>query len=194
MEKIRAEYEITVGDFRKATYYGMFLRFRRPLQIMFVVLAVGVLYALGGRLGLGPVNYLVLFLAAAYLIWGLLLFGKTEQDILKYLRSPDSFIGCRYIVTLESHRLRIQIPERKADVSRQINQLACVFELSHLFLIYVDTQQTYLLPHRALTEDQRLALRKNFRERLGDRFDSRFDRPGKGMRLFGNEGRVKASG
>ena len=185
MEKIRAEYEITVGDFREATYYGLFLRFRRPLQIMFVVLIAGVLYALGGWYGLGTVNYLVLFLAAAYLIWGLLLFAKTEREILKYLRSPDSFVGCRYIVTLESHRLRIQIPERKADVLKQMNQLACAFELSHLFLIYVDAQQAYLLPHRALTADQRLALRKNFRERLGDRFGSRFDKTGRGARLFG---------
>lgn len=185
MEKIRAEYEITVGDFRQATYYGLFLRLRRPLQIMFVVLVVGVLYALGGWMGLGKVNYLVLFLAAAYLIWGLLLFAKTERGILKYIRSPESFVGCRYIVTLESHRLRIQIPERKADVTRQMNQLACVFELSHLFLIYVDGQQVYLLPHRCMTEAQRLALRRNFRERLGERFDSRFDRPQKGFRLFG---------
>lgn len=174
MERIRAEYRITMGDFRQATYFGLFQRHRRALQIMFVVLAVGILYAIGGSLGLGSVNYLVLFLAGAYLIWGLLLFAGTERSILRYVRSPDSFVGCGYIATVESHRIRFQIPEKKADVSRQISQLTCVFELSQMFLIYVDGQQVYLLPHRALTEEERSALRETFQERLGERFSSRF--------------------
>ena len=176
MEKIQAEFEVTVGDFRKAFYFGTFLRHRRPLQIMFVVLAVGVLYAIGMQMGLGPGNYLVLFLAAAYLVWGLLLLAGTERNIRRSLRAPGCLIGSRYVMTLESHRIRIQIPARKVDITKQVNQLACVFELSQLFLIYVDSQQVYLLPHRSLTEQQRLALRKNFREQLEDRFSSRFEK------------------
>jgi len=35
---------------------------------MFLVLGVSILYAIGGALGLGTVNYLVFFLALAYLI------------------------------------------------------------------------------------------------------------------------------
>ena len=185
MEKIRAEYQITVGDFRQATYFGLFQRHRRPLQIMFIVLIAGVLYILGASMGLGQINYLVLFLAAAYLIWGLLLFAGAERSILRYVRSSESLVGCTYIATIESHRIRFQIPERKGDVTKQVNQLASVFELSHMFLIYVDSQQVYLLPHRAITEAERTALRQNFRERLGDRFGSRFDQAGKKSRLFG---------
>ena len=56
----------------------------------------------------------------------------------------------------------------------QTNQLACVFELSSLFMIYTSMQDVYLLPNRCLTDDQRTALRKNFRERLGNNFGSRF--------------------
>lgn len=185
MEKIRAEYQVTIGDFRQATYYGLFQRHRRPLQIMFIVLIVGILYAVGATMGLGQPNYLVLFLTVAYLIWGLVLVAGAERSISRYIRSPESFVGCTYIATIESHRIRFQIPERKVDVTKQIGQLSCVFELSHLFLIYVDAQQVYLLPCRALTEEERTALRKNFRERLGDRFGSRFDQAGKGPRLLG---------
>ena len=68
MQTIHVNYSITVSDFRKATYYGLFLRHRRALQIMFLVLGVSILYAIGGALALGTVNYLVFFLALAYLI------------------------------------------------------------------------------------------------------------------------------
>lgn len=182
MERIKAEYHITVSDFRKASYYGLFLRYRRPLQIMLVVLAGAVVYGVGGYLGLGSVNYLVFFLAGAYLIWGLLLFAGLERRILRYVKSPDSFLSNTYVATIDSHRIAFEIPERKGEFSTQIGKLTCVFELSQMFLIYVNTQETYILPHRALTEAQRQALRKNFRERLGDNFGSRFDRAGRGRR------------
>ena len=51
MEKIQVDYTVTVSDFRKASYYGLFLRHRRPLQIMFAVLIGAVLYGAGSYLG-----------------------------------------------------------------------------------------------------------------------------------------------
>ncbi len=174
MDKISVEYQVTVSDFRQATYFGLFQRHRMALRIMFVVLIVAVLYVLGASIGLGTMNPLVLFIAAAYLIWGLLLFAGAEKGIKQYLRSEGSLIGCSFRAELESHRIRLEIPERKIQVTAQTNQLACVFELSSLFMIYTSMQDVYLLPNRCLTAEQRIALRKNFRERLGNNFGSRF--------------------
>lgn len=174
MEKISVEYQVTVSDFRRATYFGLFQRHRLPLRIMFVVVIVAILYAMGASLGLGTLNPLVLFIAAAYLVWGLLLFAGAEKGIRAYLRSPDTLVGCSYRAELESHRVRFEIPARKTQVTAQVNQLACVFEISSLFLIYTSMQDVYLLPTRCLTDAQRTALRKNFRERVGQNFGSRF--------------------
>lgn len=174
MEKIQTEYTVTVSDFRRASYYGLFLRHRRPLQIMFVVLLAAVLYGVGSGIGLGTANPLVFFIAAAYLIWGLLLFAGTERGIRQYLRTPGNFIGCTYRATLESHRVLFEIPERNISASQQTGNLTCVFELSQLFLIYISAQDLYILPCRALSESQRASLRENFRRRLGKNFGSRF--------------------
>ena len=174
MEKIQTEYTVTVSDFRRASYYGLFLRRRRPLQILFVVLLAALLYGIGASLGLGTANPLVFFIAAAYLVWGLLLFAGTERSIRQYLRTPGNFIGCTYRATLESHRVQFEVPERGVKAAQQTGSLTCVFELSQLFLIYISVQDLYILPCRALTEAQRAALRENFRRRLGPRFGSRF--------------------
>ena len=175
MERIRAEFEVTVIDFRKASYYGMFLQYRKPLRIMFVVLGVAIIYGVAGYLGMGKINYLVLFLGAAYLIWGLLMFARTERQILRYVKMPGSFVGCRYVVTIDTHKITFEIPERKINSSTQLSKLACAFELNDLFLIYVSMQQTFILPCRALTGTQRQEFRRTLRERLGDNFGSRFD-------------------
>ena len=174
MERISAKYQVTVSDFRRATYFGLFQRHRMALRIMFVVLAVAVLYVLGASIGLGVMNPLVLFIAMAYLIWGILLFSGAERGIRAYLRSKNSLIGCTYRVELDSHRIRLEVPEHKIQVSTQVNQLTCVFELSSMFLIYTSMQDVYILPHRCMSEKQRVALRHNFRTRLGENFGSRF--------------------
>lgn len=176
MDRIRTEFEVSVSDFRKASYYGMFIQYRKPLRIMFVVLGVAIIYGVAGYLGMGQVNYWVFFLAAAYLIWGLLMFARTERAILQYVKRPDSFVGCRYIVVIDTHKISFEIPARKVQFSAQMNKLTCAFELESLFLIYVSTQQAYILPCRALTEQQRQELRGTLRERLRDNFSSRFDR------------------
>ena len=154
MDKICVEYQVTVSDFRRATYF--------------------VLYAIAGAAGVGTVNPLVLFLAAAYLVWGLMLFAGVEKGIRAYLRTKDSFIGCTYRMELESHRIRLNIPDRKIEFATPVNKLACVFEISSLFLIYTTLQDVYILPVRALTAEQRTALRANFRNKLGNNFGSRF--------------------
>ena len=154
MQTIHVNYSITVSDFRKATYYGLFLRHRRALQIMFLVLGVSILYAIGGALGLGTVNYLVFFLALAYLIWGIFLFAGAEKGIRQYLASPHNTLGCDYDVTIDAHRIRICIPSHKGDSSFLITKLACVYELSSMYLLYVNTQEVYLLPKRALTAER----------------------------------------
>ena len=174
MEKISTEYQVTVSDFRRATYFGLFQRHRTALRILFVVLAVAILYVLGASMGLGVLNPLVLFIAMAYLIWGMLLLSGAERGIRAYLKSKDSLIGCTYRVELDTHRIRLEVPERKIQVSTQVNQLTCVFELSSLFLIYTSMQDVYILPHRCMSETQRVALRHNFRARLGANFGSRF--------------------
>ena len=81
MKKIEASFHTELTDFRRASYYGLFLRHRRALQILFLVLGAALLYYIGARINLGTPNPLVFFLAAAYLVWGLLLFAGAEKKV-----------------------------------------------------------------------------------------------------------------
>ena len=179
MDKIDAAFRLTVGEYRMATYYGLFLRHRRALQILFVVLGTAVLYYLSAVFSRLSPNPLVFLLAAAYLVWGLLLFAGAEKSIRRYLRQPENLIGCEYRVYLESHRLRVEVPERRIRANYNLHNLTACFELSALFLFYTTPQEVYLLPKRALREGDTEALRAELSACLGERFSSRFrKRPG----------------
>ena len=174
MEPIRAEFRLTVPDLRKASYYGLFLRYRRPFLFLFLIVAGALLYALAAALGFGTANPLVFFLAAAYALWGLVMAAGVEKGIRAVLSAPDCPVGCDCRATLEPKRFRYEIPQRGADASFAYAKLACAFELHALFLLYTTPRDVYLLPKRALTEEQAAALRGALRKEMKDRFSTRF--------------------
>ena len=174
METIGTRYQITVSDFRKASYYGLFLRYRRPLLFLAVVIAGALLYALAAALGLGQANPLVFLLAAAYAVWGLILAIGVEKSIGAYLRAPDNLLGCTFEAQMDSRRIRIRIPERNVDVAMAYAKLACAFELHALFMLYITPKEVYLLPKRALKDGQIAALREALKKNLKERFSTRF--------------------
>ena len=176
MKTIEATYQITLSDFRKAMYYGLTLRYNKSLKIMLFVLLIGILYSIAAFFGLWELNLLIPFIAAAYLIWGLLLFAGAERGIRNYLKAPNCSIGKHHKTTLDAKRVHMQITESNVNTSYSISKLACVFELSTLFLIYISMQDVYILPKRALKDKdgESRALRENFKAQLGTRFYTRF--------------------
>lgn len=174
MNTIEATYQITLSDFRKATYYGLFLRYQRNLSIMFFVLLIGFFYTIAAFFGLWELKMLIPFIVVAYLIWLLLLFARAESGIKKYLKAPKNTIGKQHKTTLDAKRVHIQIPECKVNTTYSIDKLACVFELKTLFLIYITMQDLYILPKRALEDRESGFLRENFKAQLGERFYTRF--------------------
>lgn len=179
MQEIEIDYHVTLTDFRRASYYGLFLRYKKPLLIMFIAVIGGAVYAVAGLSGGRKINYLVLFIAAAYLLWGLVLFSGAEKNIRKYLRSPGNLIGSRYHLIFDRNRIRLTVPEQGISVNYALSKLACVFELSSMFLVYPNTQETYIIPISAMSDEQRSTMRNCFSNVLKERFISRFD-SGKG--------------
>lgn len=174
MEPIRTAYRVTVSDFRKASDYGLFLRYRKPFLFLFLVVGGALLYALAAAFGFGAANPLVFFLAAAYAVWGLVMAAGVEKGIRSYLSSPDSLLGVEFEAELDRKRMHLRIPERGVDVTAAYAKMAAAFELHALFMLYTTPQQVYLLPKRALTREQAGALRGALQEEMKDRFSTRF--------------------
>lgn len=174
MNLIDVQYRVGLSDFRKATYYGLFLRYRRPFLIMSIALVITLGYGMLHLLGFGEANYIVYFIGAAHLIWGLILFAGTEKNIKRYLNSPRHFLNVDFGMTINEKQVCVRVPARKVDVRYRIDQLYLVFELSALFLIYTSPAEVYILPTSALEPEKRIALRQFLRARLKDKFRTRF--------------------
>lgn len=174
MAPICAEFAITVSDFRKASYYALFLRYRRPFLFLFLAAAGAALYALGAALGLGAANPLVFLLSGAYCLWGLVMAIGEEKNIRAYVRSAGSLLGLSCRATLTEGAFQYEIPKRQVRVTAAYSDLACAFELQALFLLYTSPKDVYLLPKRALTEKECGQVRALLRDALKDRFATRF--------------------
>ena len=174
MHPIELNYELTLSDFRKATYYGLVSLHRTAIVIMLAVLSSIAVYLAAAKAAAQRPNPAVWFLATAYLVWVILLCAGAERGIHSYLKDPNSMIGVPYRTTLDEDSIRLRVPSRGIDQFHRYKKLFCVIELSSLILVYLNSQEVWLIPKRSLTDGQLAAAREVFRSGLDTRFRSRF--------------------
>ena len=174
MRPFSSEYTVEIGDFRLASYHALVFRYRTMLRIAVVVMLVSLAYAIASMLGAGKPNLMVFFIGGAYMIWLLIMLAGVEKNIRSYVRQPDCLVGQRFLANFDAQEVRIRIPARKVDARLPYQGLACAFELSSLFLFYVNAEQVYMVPVRAMSRDDQVSLRAHLTSVLGDKFSSRF--------------------
>ena len=164
---IHAEYRITLSDYRKAVYCALVIRRHRLFLCMLLILAAAFIYAVGRFSGLFPVCYPLVFVAAAELIWGLVLFAGAEKSVRAYMCTPNNYLGAAFTADFEDLRLHIQSPEHGVNLSILWTKVYCVLEYSSFFSVYLTPQETCIIPRRALSADEDDALQALISERLG---------------------------
>ena len=159
MEAQEIRYRVNKKVFRQASLYAMFLRNRNTFRVgIAVVLAVAF--------------YTVLAVQGTFLVWMLLLLGREEQRVLRYLKSDESLLGTEYVLRFDAGKISVEIPEKKLRNTVALAKLASAIEISSVFMLCLTADQLYLVPTAAMTDEQRTALRGLLSSRLGERFYS----------------------
>lgn len=174
-------YYTETKDLRAAMYYGVLMRNALLGRILLVLLPLTLLYYFGVTCGLWPDIPIVSYVVLAFVVWVLILLGNTERQIMKYSRSADSLLGIRIEVKIQDNWLFVNIADRDFHFKGEISDLAGAVELKSIFLLYVNAQQAFLIPKRALQDEAQ------FMKCLAHISDDRFIResdgnPGKGIR------------
>lgn len=174
METQEIRYRVSKQNFRQASLYALFLRNRAMFRAGIVVVLAVAFYALLATQDVFPLDYLPIYIAAAYLIWMLVLMGREEQRVLRYIKSDASMLYTEYILRFSDSKLTIEVPEKHLHSSVAMAKLASAIEISGVFMLYLSADQLYLVPTDAMTQQQRAWLRESLRSKLGDRFLSRY--------------------
>lgn len=171
---INARYTVTVSDLRSAIYYALVRRNRVFLRIAAIVGAVAIFYAVWSHFAAEEPNSLVYYIGAAYLICAIFVFASAERSVKRSIRSPEPLVGVENELSADSSYITIKIPDRSVDVRLSAAKMACVVELSAIFLLYVDAVHVFIVPKRALDEASIGELRGLFAARAPERFFSRW--------------------
>ena len=121
-----------------------------------------------------PVIRFPSYIFLGYLIWLLILLAQVEHGVLKMTKLPENPLNRTLRLTFGRDQFKVETPSNTDKAVHQIANLFFVFELSNLFMIYLDPANTILLPVRVMNGEQRAALREKFRDSLHDRFQTRF--------------------
>lgn len=127
----------------------MFLRNRNTFRVGIVVVLAVAFYTVLAVQGTFPLSYLPIYIAAAYLVWMLLLLGREEQRVLRYLKSDESLLGTEYVLRFDAGKLSVEIPEKKLRNTVALAKLASAIEISSVFMLCLTADQLYLVPTAA---------------------------------------------
>lgn len=174
MNPLTFEYKINIREFHTAVYFGLVTRYRNMIRIFVVVAAVALLCTVGSLFGIIPSIMFPAYVFLGYLVWLLFLLAQTEHGVLKTTKSAENPLDRTIRLSFGRDTLKVETPHNGEKAVHQLPNLCLVFELSNLFMIYLDPANTILLPMRVMDAQQRAALREKFQDNLHDRFQTRF--------------------
>lgn len=170
---MRFFYRVTLADFRSAFYFGATLRKRKPILIALAVIVVNIAYLLLSVLSIVPQFSFPLYILLGYVVCIFLILAKNEHTFLKYIKKEKNIFKQEMALTLSKEGLlTLEVQGEKERISLPIKQLFMVFETSRLFNIYINEEQTILLPKSALTKQDIIDIRKLFSQKLKERFQA----------------------
>ncbi len=176
MENLHFSYSVAPRDFREAKYYGLFVSRRTAFRTAVLVLASFFVYCvlcISKVLTFLPAAAVPVLIALVYILLGL---AGTEREILAYTKSEESLLGVRYQAFFDRHRFTLEIPDKNVKAGGKISQLYCAYELYHIFLLYTDARQVFIVPTKDLSPEENRFLRTVLRENLKERFSGVFRR------------------
>lgn len=167
-------YAPSIANYRSAVYFAAVTRHRIGFRIFALSAVVAAICAAGAYLKLMPVFMLPAYIFLGYLIWAIVLCAQIEYGILKYTKNKDGMINKEITLAFERGHLKIDTPHNGRSSTVKLSDLFLGFELSNMFLFYLDGAQSIMLPHRATTPQQRAQVRELLQDNLHDRFSTRF--------------------
>ena len=173
MWPVQTEFDLRLGLYRQAHYYSLVQRYRLAFLITVPAVLFGIACLIMQVTGVLSFPFPI-YIGAACLVWLMLVASRVEKNIRLYLKSPDCLLGRHFKVIFRPDEVKIIVEEKKIYVTHPLSRLAAVFELSSLYMLYLDGQQTYLVSKENLSREQQLLLRDQFAAVLNERFISRF--------------------
>ncbi|HWP52195.1 MAG TPA: YcxB family protein [Clostridia bacterium] len=167
-------YATSIANYRAAVYFASITRHRVGFRIFVVSAIVAAICMAGTYIGLMPVFMLPAYIFLGYLVWAIILCAQIEYGILKYSKHKESMLHKEMTLTFARGSLKIDTPHNGKSSTIKLLDLFLGFELSNMFLLYLDGAQSIMLPHRAMTPQQRAEVREILQDNLHDRFTTRF--------------------
>jgi len=174
MNEIKATFSPQVSEYRTAVYFATSLRYQLFLKIFLAVAAVALLCQMAMSFGVIPTFMLPAYIFLGYLICIAFMCARLEHGIYKYSKSKDTVLFKEMSVTFAGGNMKVETPYNGKSFSLPLDRLFYVVELNNLFLIYIDYQQSILLPTRALSGRQRNEVRSLILNAIKDRFSTRY--------------------
>lgn len=172
-----------ISDYHIAVYFAAITRHRTGFRIFVLSAVVAAICTAGAYMGVIPPFMLPAYIFLGYLVWTIIICAQTEYSILKYAKTDESMLQKEITLTFIRDTLKINTPHNGKSSTIKLESIFLGFELSNMFLLYLDGTQSIMLPHRAMTPEQRAEVRSILKDNMHERLSTRFGYGAKAPKL-----------
>ncbi|MCD8097196.1 MAG: YcxB family protein [Lachnospiraceae bacterium] len=185
--EITIHYEVGVRELNQALLYALVVRRRRIFRLsLYVILAV-CFYIACCYAGIVPLYPLILFIGTLCVIWILMQLSGVFLSVRKMVDEDSGakgagIIGAPSVMKLCPESLKYSVPEKHLSNRVNLRNIAAVIELPRVYMIYISSADTFLLPKRAMDSDMLTQVHDYFTKRIPEKFMSSYDAQGHAQR------------
>ena len=153
METLKTSFVLTPSDLRRAAGYASVFRNRRGMTFCSLMLLGIAVHSVGSLLSLWPPVSLIPYLSIPFFAWILVVLGTANLRVLRLIRTSDA-VNVLYHAAIDSEGILLSIPDQKSATHYEFSKLSCIMETRTQFLFYITPQDMFLIPKRALSNDE----------------------------------------
>ncbi len=153
METLKTSFVLTPSDLRRAAGYASVFRNRRGMTFCSLMLLGIAVHSVGSLLSLWPPVSLIPYLSIPFFAWILVVLGTANLRVLRLIRTSDA-VNVLYQAEIGSEGILFSIPTQKISTYYELSKLYCAIETHSQFIFYITSQTMFLIPKRALSNDE----------------------------------------
>ncbi|WP_027400359.1 YcxB family protein [Anaerovorax odorimutans] len=171
--KIKLDFEIKKEDYKALSNFTLFFRKRWTIfayVFIFVLALVMMIGRASGKLDM-PDWYFYFYVIMIFFI--ILIFIIQELMIRRVLRTDKVSFHIKRQYIIDENKIQIKGGKENRNSEYKWDLFYKGYETKKYFLLYVNIQQAFILPKKAMTEEEIIMTEKILKENMGRNFNKR---------------------
>lgn len=168
--------EVTRKDYKKATYFNVYLKNKAVIVIVPLAIIICVAVIFMSIFNIYSIDKYLIYACITYMAIVAIFVISVEFTINGYIKTDKLIIGKKYTITVNTDEILAESENLESRSVYKWDTIHKCYKINTMFLIFLNTSQVLVIPKRHLDDEKQNLLSNLMKEKMGNKFIIRFDK------------------